>query len=146
MSPKTKKKLCWHCEGSVSVDNDTCPYCGVNIASVTPSDSLPLKAPYATVGESVTDLPEPPYPSSKKEAEETEEEQHSISQELRHTAFAINMVGIGSILILFGLVLLIFSDPNGILTLHWNGSYWFIYPLIGVPLVYLGWKFFSDEG
>jgi len=35
MNHSLKKKLCWNCEGSVNLESETCPYCGVSVIPAT---------------------------------------------------------------------------------------------------------------
>ena len=35
MNKTAKKRLCWNCEGSVSLEAETCPYCGVSVIPAT---------------------------------------------------------------------------------------------------------------
>lgn len=42
---KNEKRLCWNCDGDVSLHLDQCPYCGVDVN--TPQDK---KIPYQGLG------------------------------------------------------------------------------------------------
>lgn len=62
---------------------------------------------------------------------ETQEEESSLWS-------TVLMVAASNFLVL-GLLQLFFSE-NGLLKLEWDGSYWFIYCLLALPLFYLGIK------
>lgn len=35
MNKKNEKKLCWNCDGSIALQQDQCPYCGVDLTTPT---------------------------------------------------------------------------------------------------------------
>lgn len=41
MDEKTKKKMCWNCEGNISLEEDVCPYC--RAAIIPRGEEPPLK-------------------------------------------------------------------------------------------------------
>ncbi len=51
----------------------------------------------------------------------------------------ILFLSIGANLLMLGLLQLFFSD-QGFLRLEWDSSYWFVYCLAALPLVFLGYK------
>lgn len=156
MSTKTKRKLCWNCEGNVSLEDETCPYCGVSldvapIAGTEPKNER-FASPFKISVQPI--IPTAPYPPKIEEkAPEQPENTPSLetgqtSSDLQQTLLTLLSLLLGTVLIIFGFILLLFSDKNGIFTLQWHGSYWFIYVLFGAPLLYYGWRAvsqFSDE-
>ena len=130
MTTKTKKKLCWNCEGDVLLTASNCPFCGVSLEVAAMEEEK--KDPFA-----------PPYKlaSPKIEAQSptpTEEEPSETDPKSVILSFAFLLVG--AALALFSLVLWLFADKTGHLNLRWNAQYWYIYLLLSLPLLYLGWK------
>lgn len=155
MSTKTKKKLCWNCEGNVALQDETCPYCGVSL-DVTPiagtgGKDIHLIPPYKLVSNPQDQMiPEAPYPAQNPEPVTAEEntpplpEAEETFNDINTIALPLSTLLLGAILVLFGLILFLFSDSHGVFTLHWNGTYWYLYLIIGVPLLYFGWKTSGD--
>jgi hypothetical protein len=151
MTTKTKKKLCWNCEGNVSLENETCPYCGVSL-DVSPMagtnfDPITFASPFKpTPSSSLSMIPKAPYVNKSETADSDEreasndEEQDFVFTDLHRTLLILLLLSIGNVLVIFGIVLLLFSDNQGIFTLHWHGSYWYFYLLTGIPLLYFGWN------
>src|SRR5262249_49949564 len=86
MNARPKKKLCWNCEGSVSLKAETCPYCGVSVvglsADISPETPTP---PYRLVNPSQEQsIPVSPY------AEEGEEEEHVDEEPAEKVAEAVS--------------------------------------------------------
>ena len=38
MKKTAKQRLCWNCEGSVAMTDETCPFCGVSVVPATLDD------------------------------------------------------------------------------------------------------------
>lgn len=148
MHATPKKRLCWNCEGNVSLADETCPYCGVSVipASLESAPS-PYVSAYSHENENKElEIPRSPYapPEQKSEAvslshAETEDESEVPLNEFKNTLTALMLLLAGSVFFLFGLTLALFSQ-QGVFVLQWNGSYWFIYSLISIPLLFLGWR------
>lgn len=138
MSTKTKKKLCWNCEGSIDVKVDKCPFCGVS-ADVTPIPGTQPKGkslPKASSG-----IPQAPYAIKEENPPENASTEASApTSDFQAIAFSLSFLLLGTVLAIFSFVLYLFSDAQGILTLQWHASYWYIYLLIALPLLYLGWR------
>jgi len=146
MNATSKKKLCWNCEGSVSLQQENCPYCGVYLSPIMGNEAGILSPPYRMSSEEDQDHV-PPAPFRKQE--ETEDlsdseqpkgpmnsgDQDQVKSVILSLAFLLS----GSVFFLFGIILLLFSE-GGLFTLQWEGSYWFIYLLIGIPFLYIGWR------
>lgn len=148
MNAMPKKKLCWNCEGSVSLADESCPYCGVSVQSAgldgTENSFLP---PYrmSSHGDNQS-IPAAPYSAfqnpqaddEKKEEQSTAVEDSNSSSEFKQVLIPMILLFSGSLAFLFGLVLFLFSQ-NGIFTLSWNGTLWYVYSLLSIPLLILGW-------
>lgn len=150
MGGPTKKKLCWNCEGSVSLQEENCPYCGVYLS---PSDN-------EGVEEGIEDLFSPPYriesradsiPPSPFVSKEIKEEVTSmhVAKEMKHSSddlkrviIPLSMLLSGTVFFLFGLALFLFSR-KGIFILQWNGGFWYYYLAFGMLALVFGWKALS---
>jgi hypothetical protein len=149
MNARPKKKLCWNCEGSVSLSAESCPYCGVSVAGLPPEMSTDLPTPpYRLVNATQESaIPVAPYlDETELEEEESAEELSEDIAELadkageedtKKTVGILALLFAGSVFLLFGFALFLFSD-EGYLTLHWNASYWFVYLLLALPLLFFG--------
>lgn len=144
MPEKTKKKLCWNCEGSVAIIDEKCPYCGVSvdlspIIGTQPHDHL---APPFRMNNSQSDS----KIDSSPEKEESEPDVtiaplvETSTSEVQQVIYSLFSLLIGVVFVLFGLILLLFSDQYGIFTLQWHTSYWFLYVFLGLPLIFYGWR------
>jgi hypothetical protein len=130
MNPKKNKKLCPHCEGEIDKDALYCLYCGADLGSnltLTPKD----------------EIPQPLYRSMHQESYE-ESAIDDDKQEESALNFSMPVILSATLLIVFGLFLLIFST-DGTLTLTWDASFWFVYLLVGFPLLAFGWKLLKKE-
>lgn len=130
MSTKTKRKLCWNCEGEVLLTATNCPFCGVNV------EGDPLTPPYKL--QSDPTVPQAPYANA--EAPPPKEEKEHFANDPKSIALSIAFMVAGTTFALFGLVLWLFADNAGRLTLQWKTEYWFIYVLSSLPMIFLGWK------
>lgn len=149
MSAITKKKLCWNCEGRVAQADENCPYCGVYLSSSSlinsPDQSSTHIAPYGPGTDK--SIPASPYGLNKNngEPEAKEEEVNEIVQEEalnpqhKSNLLPFMLLLAGSIFLVFGLILLVFSR-QGVLTLQWDASYWFVYLGLAVVLLFSGWR------
>lgn len=155
MDTSIKQKLCWNCEARVDFGVESCPSCGVYLstsplleqsAAVSTNYSTP---PYRYVAnEQETQIPESPYnfqdpvpqPAVSEEKKVVYTEEASTTPVLwKLELMPMGLLLTGSIFSLFGLVLLLFST-DGELTLRWNGEYWYLYLLLGVPFLTFGWR------
>lgn len=125
MSAIPKRKLCWQCEGNVGFEEDTCPYCGVYLHGNHP-DQLG-RSPFADIDT-----------QSEAEAEEaTPALLPSLSS--LHLFGAICFLLLGTTSLLFACILFMFSH-DGVFTLQWDASYWYLYLSAALPLLYYGKK------
>lgn len=148
MSATPKKRLCWNCDGSLSLAVDQCTYCGASLKEganpkqAKKKSSDPLAPPFAMLQEAKpAKAPQPPFDVLGKRLEEEEEEPpvvEAANSSDSTTVFSslLFLLG-GSVFFLFGLVLWLFSQ-NGVFTLHWNGDYWYVYLSGGLALLGLG--------
>lgn len=142
-----KKKLCWNCEGTVSFHEETCPYCGVSvIPAFLEGAGADFSPPYSKNHEQDLEVPKSPYDLSPNLDEEQPENSKTETEEIqpavddfKSSMAAVALLLSGSVLLLFSLVLALFSR-DGVLTLQWDGTIWHIYLLVGVPLFLLGWR------
>jgi len=161
MKPNERQKMCATCDGRIPLDANLCPYC-----STEQGTSGQVYLQHKSIQESLTSsLYPPPYaakntsnpsqfqePMSEKRSEKkfqtapvassphisldnTEEQ----SVEEKNSFWPLLLLSVGANLLVLGLLQFFFSD-NGLLTLQWDSSYWFIYCLAALPLFYLGFK------
>ena len=169
MKKKNEKKLCWNCDGSVSLHLTHCPYCGVDLGGKQPeSEEVQFVSPFKQQSYE-SDLPfaqpqkEAPSSFSQYQEEETknpvkdfavskEEWQESLEmptktedlskEEASHTKKEITAFLLllpGLVFFLFGALLLFFSK-EGKLVLEWNQNFGYLYLLGAVPLLFLGYR------
>lgn len=155
MNARPKKKICWNCEGNVSVKAETCPYCGVSVAGLSSdiSPETPI-APYRLVNPAQeSPIPVSPYLDEEDAKASYEDEDEDSNDELvgaasdsshgeddsKKVVLVLTLLLGGSIFLVFGFALLLFSS-DGYLSLHWDASYWFIYLLLALPMLFFGFR------
>ena len=141
---KNEKRLCWNCDGEVSLHLDQCPYCGVDVNA--PQEK---KTPYQGLGSPFQQAPSTAFVQKedlsisddewKNALDEGEEEAPETTKSSRREVIALLLLLPGVVFCLFGLLLLLFSD-EGTLTLRWNQNMAYFYFLGAIPLIYLGWR------
>lgn len=154
MNARPKKKLCWNCEGNVSLKAETCPFCGVSvvglssdISPVTPTppyklvnpaheSSIPV-SPFAVAEEGVAEEGEN---EADDQLPESEAEAVDADDDSKHVVLVLTLLLAGSLFFIFGFALLLFSE-EGYLSLHWSSGYWFIYLLLALPMLFFGFRF-----
>ncbi|MCC5831966.1 MAG: hypothetical protein JJU12_02865 [Chlamydiales bacterium] len=160
MTKKNDKRLCWNCDGSVSIHLAQCPYCGVDLSQTreqsgekdlfqgftnpfqnsSPVDQSIPKPPFACVFNQELTVSEDEWNQSfKEEAEESKKEEEKLSITTKREMIALLLLLPGVVFFLFGLTLFLFSS-DGVLTLEWNQSFAYFYFLGAVPLLFLGWR------
>lgn len=150
MKATPKKRLCWNCEGNVPVNLENCPYCSVYLSTPSAEEAKEEEdehtPPYRLVS-SADDQKVPASPFSALESADPKEENQAKADpaeaaatmnEMKVIALPLVLLLAGSICFLFSLLMLLFSE-GGLLTLQWNGSFWYIYLLIALPMLYFGW-------
>jgi hypothetical protein len=158
MNKAARKRLCWNCEGSVSIAEETCPFCGVSVVpaflegtileGANGSDFIPPYSSHASHSNEF-DIPKSPYGFIEEDKPLIEEEQiqkkieeddqQPSLDEFKRVVTSVTLLLGGSVFFLFSLALLFFSH-HGVLTLHWNGDVWFIYILLALPMLIFGWR------
>lgn len=153
MSTTVKRKLCWNCEGSVTRDAANCPYCGVYLHPKDDDgyeDIEDHRPPYAIPEEQENTVPEAPYAATREAVIENKPEKTPLqimkaqSADWKIVVLPLAMLLAGSLSLLFGVLLLLFSH-NGTFTLQWNASYWVYYLVASIPLLFMGWKSLQEE-
>ena len=146
MKEGAKKRLCWNCEGSVSLNAETCPFCGVSVIPATlDGTSNIFTPPYALHVNNGNGIHRSQYDFlAKEEGESHPKDSSEVVEELslsdfKTVAVSITLLLTGSVFFLFGLVLFLFST-EGTFSLRWEGEFWYIYQLLSIPLIYFGWK------
>ena len=141
MNQTAKKKLCWSCEGRVTDDQENCPYCGVYL-SPTPLHSgkgdpiVPLYAKNANSKEKKA--PEPPFQVKEPKSQKEEAPVPSPVKASKEMLLPLMSLLSGAVFFLFGLVLLLFSDESGFLTLKWSSAFWPFYIGLSAILLFFG--------
>lgn len=107
MDENSKRKLCWNCEGNISLQEVVCPYCRASVIPTTETNT----------------------------EENNEEDDDTDRGTLVATTMALLMGG--TFFFLFGCLLYFFSEGE-YFVLRWSNSYWFIYLLIALPMLYFG--------
>ena len=147
MNKSQKKRLCWNCEGSVSVSEETCPFCGVSvIPAFLEGAGAEFAPPYSHHAENDFGIPKSPFaaPDEFEEQENQEIAKDFVDgddnvEEFKRVAIAVTLLLSGSVFFLFSLALGLFSH-NGLLTLQWDGDYWYVYTILALPLLFIGWR------
>ena len=155
MSGPQKKKLCWNCEGRVSLSEENCPYCAVYLGPAVSDHGKRdiLAPPYRLVeAEEEETLPQSPYTVQQENREEEREPdlevvKEAATEDLKQVIVPLGLLSAGTLFFLFGLMLLVFSH-EGAFTLTWNAAYWYVYLLFALPLLVIGWRALQhfDEG
>jgi len=141
MKATGKKKLCWNCEGSVAAELENCPFCGVYLSPLQShqSSSSP-RAPYAMEeSEEEREIPQAPYANPSHEESATLAIASPEMVDQSPLFIPLLMLLAGSVFLLFGIVLVLFSE-QGVLTLQWNSTWWYAYILLALPMLAFGWK------
>lgn len=151
MTKNQKKRLCWNCEGSVSIAAETCPYCGVSVVPASLDAPIHNFAPsYRPGAPQEGAIPRSLYAPEEKillqeeiqpRIKEIEESENSLDS-FKSSLIAVVLLLVGSVFFMFGLVLVLFSN-NGLLTLQWDASVWFVYFGLSFPLLLMGWRALS---
>jgi hypothetical protein len=157
MRGKPKKKLCWNCEGSSSLEEENCSFCGVYLNPLSPTDQQEKEALFAppyripTHNSLEKKAPAAPYAEESPSPQESEEAIDDIPTltapyrvQDKATLYALLLILPGSVLFLFGLTLLLFADA-GRFTLYWNSDYWYCYLFSALLMLGFGWRFLQQE-
>lgn len=149
MKPKKRQKMCHNCDGEIDIDVIVCPFCAADLREEKPEQGRSSFGPVVKTfgqGDSASQsLYPPPYTPKLSEAaleeeptpEEPKEEQKEERPANAFAATALFTMGVQ--LFLLGLLMLLFSH-KGMVVLRWDATYWFIYCLLGIPLLYFGYR------
>lgn len=146
---KDREKICSHCEGRISIEADTCLYCGMpllgeaspqpmsqqeNNASLYPPPYSNRNTAYVNVDRDLAKkFAKKPQAASQVAAVAEKKEEDASG------FFPLFLSLLGSTLFVLGLMQGFFSE-QGVLRLEWNCNYWFAFCLVSLPLLYLGFK------
>lgn len=144
MSTTQKKKLCWNCEGRVSLEEENCPYCAVYLgpAPGEKGEQDILAPPYRLVDsdEEEQKVPESPYAMENDQVEENESIDFTPARkDFNQIVLPLSLLSAGTLFFLFGLILWLFS-VDGTFTLTWNAHYWYVYSALALLMLFIGWK------
>lgn len=147
MTTIPKKKICWNCDGRVSVQEENCPYCGVYISGTL---DMQEKNDSQYSEEEENAIPPPAYvPEEQKNTAQSILPETDTKKIYNPTTtkpkelLSLALLLIGSVFFLFAIILLLFSH-NGTFSLHWDASLWFVYLLISIPALYFGWRYLES--
>lgn len=169
MQNRKRMKMCSNCEGMVDLEVIVCPYCGSDISKGPKEEIVEKKT--KNFDDTLSSLYPPPYKPGdfdqniKENTEFSEPEPESslptfksgIESDLtkqktekkakpldknKMTLLAALIFSVGMNLSLFSVFLLFFSS-NGEIFLRWNTSLWYLYSLLGVGLLTVGYRLLS---
>lgn len=150
MAQNQRTKMCPNCEGNVALEVSICPYCGCSVfdkAENTNEQKSLDNNKSMSHEETLASLYPPPYKPKVADTESSFEKEEEINTpQVKEEVMENNKSLVPTILfwtgvniLIFSLILLFFSK-NGFLYLKWNASYWYLYSLISLPLLYFGFK------
>lgn len=155
--------MCSHCEGRIPYEVDNCPYCGVDQAKGSGFSPVKqvhhqslqdsLTAPYSPqhaprplqAAAPAMQFTKPVSPVDKKSLPQApvSQAQALVAEEVatheKRAFFPILFLSLAGNLLTIGLLQLLFSE-GGSLRLEWDASYWFLYCLAAIPLLFFGMK------
>ncbi|MES2199988.1 MAG: hypothetical protein V4489_07455 [Chlamydiota bacterium] len=155
---KEKQRICAHCEGRISVEADTCLYCGMPLLSTSAvaqpvqeavtstyappygqksSDYMKIESEFSPKFKSPTQQREGPFGGLSIPAQEAVAVEENEGDRSGFIALFFALMGSG--LLILGLMQGLFSD-EGFLRLEWNCKYWFLFCLLSLPMLYFGIK------
>jgi len=156
MKPADRQKMCPNCDGRIPYDVSQCPYCFATVQVESPAH--PAVAKNQTIQDSLTNLYAPPYgaknqsfeqperPAPAKMAERIHEKEMALPVEKEEAEihdtkafWPILFLTLAGNLFTLGVLQFFFSD-EGLVHLEMNGSYWFLFVLLSLPLMYFGLK------
>lgn len=158
MKPNEKQKMCPNCDGRIPVEAETCIYCSADLGSDKVKNSFQgTLFEHQSIQDSLTSLYTPPYGGKRTFEEPVSQVSHPAPEprmnaqvqeqvsegEKANSMWPTVMLVAGSNFLLLGLLQLFFAE-DGVLKLEWNGSYWFIYCLAALPLLFFGFKKIQD--
>ncbi len=146
MKPKKRQKLCYNCEGEVDLDVIVCPFCAADLREEKPEQQRSTYNSTASVKNMNTQQSlYPPAQAPKAAAPEEamiEEEEAGEEEGVKNIYAPIVLMTLGAQLLIFGLLMLIFSS-HGTLILKWDARFWFFYIFASIPFLIFGYRALS---
>lgn len=149
MKKETERRMCWNCEGYVSIHLTQCPYCRSFLQDPIISSNHNVEN-----FQNNSNLFDPSHIESNNfhfnEKESWEENSVKENQEvepivdsiIRNLSKVFLFLSIG--IFIFGLSILLFGSKDG-LTLHWGKKCAYLFILSSLPLTYWGYKSISSS-
>lgn len=142
-------KMCPICNGAVAIQVSICPYCATNLyethENINEQQTSDDDVKSLSYEETLASLYPPPYKpkaidtsTSIEDQESSEEETEEVSDE-KSALIPTILFWIGVNVLLFSLILLFFSE-GAYLHLQFKATYWFLYSMAALPLLYFGFK------
>lgn len=132
MKPKKRQKMCYNCEGEIDLDVIVCPFCAADLREEKPEQFRSPFPPKAARVE-VEAIPLPEIGGGESPSGEGEEAREGKAW------LPTLLFSLGLQLTLFGLFLLLFSR-DGVLSLQWDATLWFLYLLGAIPCLVFGYR------
>lgn len=135
--------MCYNCEGEIDLDVIVCPFCAADLREEKPEQS----ASGYNLAHSLHNLntQQSLYPSAAPRAEEPQPEEppaqqvSTFEEEEKSPVVPTILMTLGAQLLLFGLLMLIFSS-NGALILKWDARLWYFYAFSSIPFLIFGYR------
>ena len=129
------------------MDIETCPICGVSvIPAFLEGTGIDFAPPYSTNTGKDCGIPRSLYEANdsktqlnSQDNEKDLDEEEPALDDFKRVVMAVALLLSGSVFFLFGVALGLFSH-DGVLTLSWDGSFWYAYALLAIPLLLFGWR------
>jgi len=150
MKPADRQKMCPNCDGRVVYEATQCPYCFATLQTEGAAQGTLFK--HQSLQDSLTNLYTPPYGARTAEPAEEKKSQIKTSEPAatvmsmekedvsdNKNFWPILFLSLAGNLFTLGVLQFFFSD-QGIVKLEVNGSYWFLFILLSLPLFYFGFK------
>lgn len=149
------KKMCIFCHAQVAVEAKMCPFCRAQFDQLQTSEPEEVKPQTSSSSlsekQTLDSLYPPPYqPKMEKIEEEIEEpvtdevEEVAKEETKQSPLLSIFVFSLGSQLLVFSFFLLLFSE-EGLLLLRWKASLWYLYSLVAIGFLVIGYKLFSTH-
>ena len=142
-----KMRMCPYCEGTVPLESSSCRFCGSSFdegearmkgAFREEKDNSYYNPPYAPSAESSEQSVYYPENDAPLEDASYQEEDVDVEEEKGHI-LALALLSAGAMLFTLSMLLFFFSE-HGRLVLEWKSRYWSLYMILGLPLLYYGFK------
>lgn len=146
------KKMCVFCHAQVAIDTRTCPFCRAQFDQMHTSENeskMSFNRSSLSEKQTLDSLYPPPYQPKMERIEDevedtpTEEPQAHKVVPKQSPLLPIFLFSLGSQLFVFSIFLLLFSE-EGMLLLRWKASLWYLYSLVAVGFLVIGYKLFAS--